>query len=183
MSYHISPLIIYSFISMTHYKSLISIISTYKYATLSHTMSSFSIKKYFWRFKEYATSPYISMTHYKSLISILSTCKYVTSSHIMSSFYIENIFENSRRTLQETSVGSVIFIGINKYNSNYIHRSQEPTNIVWIIFVRWGHITNEYNQHRGPMNIVWIIFIGEVISPTNIINIDVASLMNIWWQG
>jgi hypothetical protein len=32
---------------MTHYKSLISILSTCKYATSSHTLSSFSIEKYF----------------------------------------------------------------------------------------------------------------------------------------
>jgi hypothetical protein len=32
---------------MTHYKSLILILSTCKYATSSHVMLSFSIEKYF----------------------------------------------------------------------------------------------------------------------------------------
>jgi hypothetical protein len=36
--------IIYTYISMTHYKSLISILLTCKYVTSSHDMSSFSIK-------------------------------------------------------------------------------------------------------------------------------------------
>jgi hypothetical protein len=48
-------LILYTYISLTHYKSLISILSTCKYA-----MSSFSIEKYFWNFKEHATSPYVT---------------------------------------------------------------------------------------------------------------------------
>jgi hypothetical protein len=40
-------LILYTYISMTHYKSLISILSTYKYATSSHDLSFFSTEKYF----------------------------------------------------------------------------------------------------------------------------------------
>jgi hypothetical protein len=38
---------LYTYISMTHYKSIISIISTCKYVISSHALSSFSIKKYF----------------------------------------------------------------------------------------------------------------------------------------
>jgi hypothetical protein len=39
--------ILYTYISMTRYKSLISILSICKYATSSHVMSSFFIEKYF----------------------------------------------------------------------------------------------------------------------------------------
>jgi hypothetical protein len=52
------PLIRYTYISMIHYKSLILIFSTCNYATSSHSMSSFSIEKHLWKFKEHATSPY-----------------------------------------------------------------------------------------------------------------------------
>jgi hypothetical protein len=49
--YFASGVILYTYISMTYYKSLISILSRYKYVTSSHVISSFSIKKYFWKFK------------------------------------------------------------------------------------------------------------------------------------
>jgi hypothetical protein len=39
--------ILYTYIYMTYYKSLISILSTCKYVTSSHDMSSFFIEKYF----------------------------------------------------------------------------------------------------------------------------------------
>jgi hypothetical protein len=39
--------IIYTYIFMTHYKSLILILSTYKYSISSYAMLSFSIEKYF----------------------------------------------------------------------------------------------------------------------------------------
>jgi hypothetical protein len=46
------------YIFMTHYKSLISILSTCKYVTSSYVMSSFFIEKYVWKFKKYATSSF-----------------------------------------------------------------------------------------------------------------------------
>jgi hypothetical protein len=50
----------YTYISITHYKSLISILSTCNYVTSSHVMSSFSIKKYFWKIKKHDMSPYVT---------------------------------------------------------------------------------------------------------------------------
>jgi hypothetical protein len=104
---------------MTHYKSLVLILSTCKYVTSSHVISSFFIEKYLYFYDHYkllisilSTYKYATLSHaissffiekylyfydhYKSLILILSTYKYITSSYTMSSFFIENISENSR---------------------------------------------------------------------------------------
>jgi hypothetical protein len=75
---------LYTYISMTHYKSLISILSICKYVISSHAMLSFSIKKYFQKFKEHATSPYVT-----------------------SSFSIKNNSKNSKKSPQVTSPFSI----------------------------------------------------------------------------
>jgi L-asparagine transporter-like permease len=98
-------------ISITYYKSLILILSIYKYATSTHVILSFPVKKIFLRHhlmahhisllknnsKNSRKSPHptdtcISITYYKSLILILSIYKYATSTHVISSFAIEKIF-------------------------------------------------------------------------------------------
>jgi hypothetical protein len=62
--------------SMTHYKSLISIHSTCKYATSLHVMLCCSIEKYFWNFKEHVTSPYV-ISHFSTKnIYLISLHKY-----------------------------------------------------------------------------------------------------------
>jgi hypothetical protein len=74
MPHHLSPLKNNSknpYISMTHYKSLISIFSTSKYAISSHAMTYFPIEKYFWKFKEHDTSHYAtSSLHWKIIQKI-----------------------------------------------------------------------------------------------------------------
>jgi hypothetical protein len=103
--------ILYACIFMIHYKSLILILLTYKYATSTHVILSFPVEKIFLRHylmahhisllknnsKNSRKSPHptdtcISITYYKSLILILSIYKYATSTHVISSFAIEKIF-------------------------------------------------------------------------------------------
>jgi hypothetical protein len=70
-------IILYTYIATTHYKLIIAILSTCKYVISSHAMSSFSIEKYFLKFKEHARSPYAM-----SSFSIEKKFKKITSCHI-----------------------------------------------------------------------------------------------------
>jgi hypothetical protein len=110
--------IVYSYISMYHYKSLILILSTCKYVILSMSCQLFPLKNisknsrtmphhlsplknnsknylmphHISPLKNNSENSYISITHYMSLISILSTYKDVISSYVMSSFFTKKYF-------------------------------------------------------------------------------------------
>jgi hypothetical protein len=77
--------IVYTYISMTRYKSLISILSTYKYVTLFYAISFFSIEKYFRKLKEHGTSQYVTLSFFIEKIILKKQ-----ENHLMSPFSIEN---------------------------------------------------------------------------------------------
>jgi hypothetical protein len=115
---------------MTHYKSLISILSICKNVTSSHVMSSFSIKKYFGKLKEHVISFFTIekiiqkihfMTHHlfplkKNYKNLSSMPHHFNSCHLS---LLKNNYKNSRKSSHVISPFSIEFFFL-KIQENHL---------------------------------------------------------------
>jgi hypothetical protein len=117
----LSMLILYTYIFITHYKSLISILSINKYDTSSRAISSFSIEKYYWKIKEHVTLPYAK------LFSILKIILKIQENHIMS-HHISYLKNNSKNSSSMTHHLIPRHYSLLKTNSKNLRKSLHTTS-------------------------------------------------------